>query len=247
VVIDEHLLALAPKISHEEAASLPLIGLTVLQNFEPFVNSHRSTIGKRVLIQGGSGGVGSFAVQYCKHELGMEVFATCSTKNIEFVRSLGADRVIDYTVERFEEVVKGCDVVLDTKAYMLEHRTVSSGVLKPGGHYIHLASSPNSPHKGDKDPLHLAIPESRIDRYLFKQAAYGFYNLLYRLGLSRYSYGYHFVHPDGNGLHTIAHLVDTGRVTAVIDSLYDMKDTAEAHRKVEEGHVRGKVVIKIEE
>eukprot|EP01034_Spumella_vulgaris_P027446 gene27446-34162_t len=249
VAIDENLLAIAPsKISSEEAASLPLVGLTVLQNFEPFVNSHHHTKNKRVLIQGGSGGVGSFAIQYCKHELGMEVYTTCSTKNVEFVRSLGADHVIDYTREAFEDVVRDCDVVFDTQAFRLEQRTVNSKVLKPGGHYINIASSPNNTSQhANSDPLHLAIPESRIDRFLYKQTAYGMYNLLYRVGLSRYSYGYHFVHPDGMGLQTICRLVNEDRVTAVIDSVYDMKDTPRAHQKVELGHVRGKVVIKIDQ
>ncbi len=118
-------------ISHIGAGSLPLVGLTVLQGFQQFVASHPDdTAGRRVLIQAGAGGLGSFAVQYCKNELGMRVYATCSEQNMDFVRSLGADEVINYATTRFEDMCEGMDVVFDPMAYMYEDRTFRSHVLE---------------------------------------------------------------------------------------------------------------------
>ena len=100
-------------------------------------NNYEPLKGKRILIQAGSGGVGSFAIQYCKHILGMYVLTTCSTKNISFVKSIGADFVIDYTKIEFDCGVAdigatNCDVVLDCKSYLYEKRTFcpDSKVLK---------------------------------------------------------------------------------------------------------------------
>ena len=130
--VNKSILAPAPQnISEVEAASLPLIGLTVLQGFQSFVLSrNHNTVGCKVLIQAGAGGLGSFAVQYCKHELGMMVFASCSASNSDFVRSLGADVVIDYKTEDFEDIAQGMDVVFDPVAYLYEDRTFRSSVLK---------------------------------------------------------------------------------------------------------------------
>ena len=133
VAVKEDYLAKAPSnISDIEAASLPLISLTVLQGFQSFVEHYKNqTGGKKVLIQAGAGGLGVFAIQYCKNELGMTVYTTCGTQNVDFVKNLGADVVIDYTKERFEDVAIGMDVVFDPMAYMYETRTFSSDVLKP--------------------------------------------------------------------------------------------------------------------
>lgn len=97
-------------LSHEEAASLPLVALTAWQALVTKANLHA---GQKVLIHAGSGGVGSIAIQIAKH-LDAEVVATTSTDNMPMVRALGADTVIDYRTEKFNEVVKDCDVVLDT-------------------------------------------------------------------------------------------------------------------------------------
>jgi len=131
-VVNHSIVVPAPKnITAIEAASLPLVGLTVLQGFRQFVEAHpNDTAGRKVLIQAGAGGLGTFAVQYCKHALGMQVFASCSAANTPFVQSLGADVTIDYKTQRFEEVCEGMDVVFDPVAYLYEHRTFNSNVLK---------------------------------------------------------------------------------------------------------------------
>lgn len=130
--IEESHLALAPSnVTTVQAGSLPLVSLTVLQATRSFIDYHRgNTAGRSVLIQAGSGGLGTFAIQYCKNELGMKVYATCGPSNVDFLKSLGADVVIDYTTQRFEEVAVGMDLVFDPMAYLYEERTFRSAVLK---------------------------------------------------------------------------------------------------------------------
>lgn len=130
--VDEDHLAPAPKsITAVEAASLPLISLTVIQSMKAFVDYHKgNTAGRSVLIQAGSGGLGTFAIQYCKNVLGMKVYTTCGASNAAFVKSLGADVAIDYKTQKFEEEAVGMDLVFDPMAYQYETRTLNSKVLK---------------------------------------------------------------------------------------------------------------------
>jgi NADPH:quinone reductase-like Zn-dependent oxidoreductase len=131
-VVDAQSVCKVPEnVSFIEAASVPLVGTTVLSGFRSFCAFHKGqTAGKRVLIQAGSGGLGSFAIQYCKHVLGMVVYTTCSSENLNFVRDLGADVAIDYLRERFEDVAVGMDVVFDSMSFLYERRTFNSKVLK---------------------------------------------------------------------------------------------------------------------
>jgi len=134
------------RMSLEDAASLPLVGLTVFQALQKAVDYERRNHqgadtsaplqGKKILIQAGAGGVGTFAIQYAKHVLGMHVATTASTGKSDFLKSLGADIVIDYRSTNFEDVIKDYDVVLDAMSWLYEARTLSSSVLKPSGHYI---------------------------------------------------------------------------------------------------------------
>ena len=132
VAVKQELLALAPtNLTANECASIPLVALTVVQALAPYLKSvNYESANKRVLIQAGAGGVGSFAVQYCKHILQMHVFATCSAMHIPMVKALGADIVIDYHHDDFTQIALGCDVVLDCKSYIYEERTLNSNVLK---------------------------------------------------------------------------------------------------------------------
>ncbi|WP_037605315.1 NADP-dependent oxidoreductase [Streptacidiphilus rugosus] len=128
VAVDRSLVAVKPEaLSFVEAASLPLVGLTAWQ---ALTEQSQVGPGTRVLIHGGAGGVGSVAVQLAKH-LGAEVVATASADSVELVRKLGADRVVDYRAEQFDEVVSDVDVVLDTIGGATQDR--SFRVLKPGG------------------------------------------------------------------------------------------------------------------
>ncbi|MFE3991529.1 NADP-dependent oxidoreductase [Streptomyces goshikiensis] len=142
VAVDESLVAAKPsRLTFEEAASLPLVALTALQALTEQADVRSGT---RVLIHGGAGGVGSAAVQIAKH-LGAEVVATAGSGSVELVRELGADRVIDYRTEKFEEVVSDVDVVLDTIGGETQER--SFGVLKSGGTLVSIVAVPDAEAK----------------------------------------------------------------------------------------------------
>ncbi|MFJ5636689.1 NADP-dependent oxidoreductase [Streptomyces goshikiensis] len=142
VAVDESLVAAKPsRLTFEEAASLPLVALTALQALTEQADVRSGT---RVLIHGGAGGVGSAAVQIAK-QLGAEVVATAGSGSVELVRGLGADRVIDYRTEKFEEVVSDVDVVLDTIGGKTQER--SFGVLKSGGTLVSIVAVPDAEAK----------------------------------------------------------------------------------------------------
>ena len=150
-------------VSHVEAAALALTGLTTLVALEDDAKLAR---GQRILIQGAAGGVGSFAVQYARH-VGAEVHATARLAHHDYVRSLGADVVLDYRGRPFEEVVADCDVVLDTVGGEVHRRSLS--VLKPGGVLVHIVAAP----KGVEPPagIRLVRPQVWRDRAHLRRIA----------------------------------------------------------------------------
>ena len=138
VAVDENLVAKKPEnLSFEEAASIPLVGLTSWQCLVDFADIKQ---GDKVLIHAGSGGVGSFAIQLAK-SFGAWVVTTCSTRNVEFVKSLGADKVIDYRNEDFTQVLADMDIVFDTLGGDIQ--TQSYDVLKEDGKLVSIASQPD--------------------------------------------------------------------------------------------------------
>ena len=193
-----------------------------------------------MLIQAGSGGVGSFAIQYCKHVLGMYVATTCSTGSVDLVRSLGADQVIDYTREDFTDVVKDFDCVFDPLPYVNEERTMRSSVLKAdGSHYIHIASSDPKLNPGDPgtDGLGAAIPEARLGNMVA---------LAYKHVKSWFSHvKFHsvFVFADQATLRQVSEAVASGKVKPVIDGEFLLAELAAAHDYVGTGHCHGKVLV----
>src|SRR6476619_3918579 len=134
IAIREDDVAIKPRaLSMEEAASIPLVGLTAWQALIERADLKK---GQKILIHAGSGGVGTFAIQLAKH-IGANVATTTSTANVELVKSLGADVVVDYKKDSFEEVVRDCDVVLNSLDG--ETLTKSLRVLKPGGNLISIS------------------------------------------------------------------------------------------------------------
>ena len=134
VAIDAGLVAVKPEsLTHVEAAALALVGLTGLVSVE---DTAKIKPGETILIQGGAGGVGGFAVQCAKHA-GATVFATTSARNLDYVRGLGADTAVDYEREDFTQVVPPCDVVFDTVGGVVQERSFS--VVKPGGRLVYIA------------------------------------------------------------------------------------------------------------
>ncbi|PIQ77338.1 hypothetical protein COV82_05015 [Candidatus Peregrinibacteria bacterium CG11_big_fil_rev_8_21_14_0_20_46_8] len=131
-------IAIKPKTAnHLESASLPLAGVSAVQGLLEHIKLQR---GQKILIHGGAGGIGSFAIELA-HYIGTEVYTTAHNEDAEYLKKLGADHVIDHRVQKFEDVVKGCDAVLDTVGGQTYMR--SFGVLKKGGTIVSLLEAPN--------------------------------------------------------------------------------------------------------
>jgi len=144
-------------LSHVDAAALALIGLTAINSVDDTLKLKK---GETILIQGGAGGVASFAIQFAKH-LGARVISTTSTGNVDYVKSLGADQVIDYKKEDFTKIGQICDAVFETVGG--ETATKSFSVLKPGGRAAFIASGPKAPvpERTDVQSLRPPVPRGR--------------------------------------------------------------------------------------
>jgi NADPH:quinone reductase-like Zn-dependent oxidoreductase len=225
-VVPESVLARKPsRLSHLEAAAIPLAALTAWQ---ALVNLGRLQAGQRVLIHAAAGGVGVFAVQIAK-ALGAYVAATAGPKNQEFLRELGADLPIDYRQERIEDKVAGYDVVLDGVGQSV---WVSSlRVLRPGGRLVTLT---------------IPIPEARSGKLrFFSTAIAGVLIGSLRALLAGKRLLVTQVQPRGGELEKITRLVESGKLRPVIDQIFTLGDIADAHRLSEGGHVRGKLAVKV--
>jgi alcohol dehydrogenase len=230
VPVKESSLALKPGgLTMEEAASIPLVGLT---GWQALVEKARLKRGQKVFIQAGSGGVGTFAIQLAKH-LGASVATTTSTANVALVKGLGADVVVDYKTQDFEDVLRDYDVVLNSQ----DGKTLDKSlrVLRGGGKLISI-SGPPDPEFGEE----IAAP--------------GFVKLVMRLlsagvrrRARRRSLAYSFLYMKANGaqLHEITRLIEAGAIRPVIDKVLPFESTNEALACVEAGRAKGKVVIKI--
>jgi NADPH:quinone reductase-like Zn-dependent oxidoreductase len=192
-------------ISHDKAAGVPLAGLTAWQGLFDHGNLQS---GQKVLIHAAAGGVGHFAVQFAKWK-GAHVIGTCSEDNIDFLFDLGADEVIDYKTEKFEEKLKDVDLVFDLVGGDTQKRSIS--VLKNGGMLVTIVQ----PVSGE---------EAKAKNIELK----GFMAL-----------------SSPEELQQIADLIDSGKVMPVISEIFSLQSAAEAHRKMEQGHVRGKLVLKV--
>jgi NADPH:quinone reductase-like Zn-dependent oxidoreductase len=158
VAIPAALVAKKPDgLSHIDAAALALTGLTAINAVEDTLKLQR---GETILIQGGAGGVAGFAIQFAKY-LGAKVITTCSAANVDYVRGLGADQVIDYNAQNFTRMVSGCDAVFDTVGGDVAKQ--SYAVLKPGGRAAFIASGAEAPKpdRSDVTALRPPVPRSR--------------------------------------------------------------------------------------
>jgi len=201
-------------ISFEEAAAIPIAGLTALQGLR---DKGRLQPGQKVLINGAAGGIGTFAVQIAK-AMGAEVTGVCSTGNIELVRSLGADRVIDYTREDFTQTAVRYDVVLDNVGNLSLSRL--RRVLTPSGRCA-LAGAPKT----------LPAALGRIAK-AFLWSPFLRQKLIFFIAKRR---------PDD--LQTVCELIEAGKLKPAIEKCYPLSQTADAIAYVETGHARAKIVI----
>ncbi|KRE80999.1 NADP-dependent oxidoreductase [Arthrobacter sp. Soil762] len=228
IAIAEADLALKPAtISMEEAGSLPLVALTAWQ---ALVERGNVRPGQKVLIHAGAGGVGSIAIQLAKH-LGATVATTASASNMDFVRELGADIVIDYRSQDFEQLLSGYDLVLDSLGG--ENLEKSLRVLKPGGKAIGIAGPPDpafAREAGLNPVLRLAI--SGLSAGIRRQAR--------KLGVS---YQFLFMRASGDQLRQITALIDDGALRPVVGRVFPFGQTVEALEGLEKGGIRGKAVV----
>jgi NADPH:quinone reductase-like Zn-dependent oxidoreductase len=231
ISIDEKDLALKPNnLSMNEAASIPLVGLTAWQALVEIANIKK---GQKVFIQAGSGGVGTFAIQLAKH-LGATVATTTSAANSALVKSLGADIVIDYKSEDFETKLKDYDLVLhsnrDTKILAKSFR-----ILKSGGKLISLVGPPTPEFATE-----IGLPW--YFKFVTKLLSFSAKS---KATKSNTDYSFLFMRADGNQLSQITKLIESGIIKPVIDKVFPFEQTNDALAYVETGRAKGKVVVKV--
>jgi NADPH:quinone reductase-like Zn-dependent oxidoreductase len=230
VAVKEASLALKPKgLTMEEAASVPLAALTAWQ---ALVEKGQLKKGQKVFIQAGSGGVGTLAIQLAKH-LGARVATTTSTANVALVKSLGADIVIDYKTQAFEEVLRDCDVVLNSQDG--EALEKSLRVLKAGGKLVSISGPPDPAFGKD-------IGASGFMRLMMRLLSWRVRRKARSRGIG---YTFLFMKASGSQLREITRLFDAGAIRPVVDRVFPFESTNEALAYVEAGRAKGKVVVKI--
>ncbi len=230
VAVKEASVAIKPKnLTMEEAASIPLVGLTAWQ---ALVEKARLQKGQKVFIQAGSGGVGTFAIQLAKH-LGATVATTTSAGNAALVKSLGADVVVDYKKDNFEEKLSGYDLVLNSQ----DGKTLakSLGVLKAGGSLISISGPPDLQFAQD-------IKAPWVVKQVMRALGFGVRRQAQRLQVG---YAFLFMKASGSQLRQITPLIESGAIRPVVDKVFPFASTNEAMAYVESGRAKGKVVIKL--
>jgi NADPH:quinone reductase-like Zn-dependent oxidoreductase len=219
-VSEERAIALKPaNVSFEQAAAVPIAAITALQALR---DKGHVKAGQKVLINGASGGVGTFAVQIAK-SYGSEVTGVCSTKNVELVRSLGADHVVDYTREDFTKGTEHYDLIVDNVSThsMSDYRRV----LSPNGNFVMIGSTTTGHWFGW---LELPLEAWILSPFMSQK------------------FGMMLADLNKDDLAVLGELMQSGKVTPVIDRTYKLSEAADALRYVEKGHARGKVVLTVD-
>jgi NADPH:quinone reductase-like Zn-dependent oxidoreductase len=215
VSVPENALALKPdNLSFEEAAAVPMAGVTALQGLR---DKGKIQQGQKVLIYGASGGVGTFAVQVAK-SFGAEVTAVCSTRNLEIVSSIGADHVIDYTKENFNDIEQSFDLIVGVNGY--QPISAYKRALRPNGIFVHVGGS-------GSQMFQVMVKGPWISMTGSKKMS----SFLQRANLKDLIY--------------MKELLEAGKVKPVIDRSFPLNEIKEAFRYFEQGHAQGKVVITV--
>ncbi len=230
ISMNEHDVAIKPKeLTMEEAASIPLVGLTAWQALIERANLKK---GQKVFIQAGSGGVGTIAIQLAKH-VGAIVATTTSTANSDLVKRLGADIVIDYKKDDFETILHEYDLVLNSQGG--ETLEKSLRVLKPGGTLISISGPPDPDFAKE-------IGASWIVGLLMRLLSY---RIRKKAKRQQVRYSFLFMRASGEQLRELGSLIDSGIIRPVVDRVFPFEATNEALAYVEKGRAKGKVVIKV--
>ena len=229
-VVPESAAALKPaNLDFVQAASIPMVGLT---SWQALKDRARLKPGQKLFVPAGSGGIGTFAIQLAKY-LGAKVGTTTSTGNVDLVRSLGADEVIDYKKQQFEQVLRGYDAVLGTVRGDAIEKSLQ--ILKPGSTVVSLIG-----------PLDAAFARARGLNF-FMVFLFGLMSrkIMRRAGKRGATYSFLFVHPDGKQLGEIGELLKAGHIRPVIDKVFPFEQAKEALAYLEKGRAKGKVVVQI--
>jgi len=230
ISMNEDAVAIMPKnLTMEEAASIPLVGLTAWQALVERANLKK---GQKVLIHAGSGGVGTFAIQLAKH-LGATIATTTSAGNLDLVKRLGADTAIDYKTTDFEKVLGDYDVVLNSLG--TETLNKSLKVLKPGGKLISISGPPDPDFAKDMEASWILRQVMRLLSYRIRKNA----------KRRRVGYSFLFMRASGDQLREITSLIDAGTIRPVVDRVFPFESTKEAMAYVEQGRAKGKVIVKV--
>ncbi|MED2846248.1 NADPH:quinone reductase [Bacillus toyonensis] len=230
IAIHEDDIALKPKnLTFEEAASIPLVGLTSYQALHDIMQLQK---GQKIVIHAGSEGVGTFAIQLAKI-MGATVTTTASEAGANLVKSLGADEMINYKTEKFEDILKGYDAVFDTIGGTTLEK--SFNIIKSGGNIVSVSGMPNA--------------------RFGKEFGSGFFKtLLFSLASKKLTalekkhnaqYSFLFMKPSGDQLRTIADYIEAGKIKPVIDRVFPFEDAQKAMEYSESGRAKGKIIVKI--
>ncbi|MFE0566803.1 NADP-dependent oxidoreductase [Priestia megaterium] len=230
IAIHEDDIALKPKnLSFEEAASIPLVGLTSYQALTDILQLKK---GQKILIQAGAGGVGTFAIQLAKL-MGATVATTASEAGANLVKSLGADEIINYKTEKFEEILKNYDAVFDTLGDEILEK--SFGIIKDGGKLVSVSGLPNA--RFGKE-----YGSGFFKTLLFSAASHKLTGLEKKHNVQ---YTFLFMKPSGEQLRIIANFIETGKIKPIIDKVFSFKDAQKAMEYAESGRAKGKIILKI--
>ena len=230
IAISENDIALKPKnVSMEEAATFPLVALTVWQAFVEKANLKK---GQKVFIQAGSGGVGTIAIQLAKH-LGATIATTTSPDNFDLVKSLGADIVIDYKTQDFETILKNYDFVLNSQDGKTLEKSLR--ILRSGGKVVSISGPPDTDFAKE------------IGLSWFMKTAIFFLSRKAKKQAKKLNVDYSFLFMQANGkqLSEIGKLIEAGVIRPIIDKVFSFEQTNEAMSYVASGRARGKVIVKL--
>ncbi|MGG5738154.1 MULTISPECIES: NADP-dependent oxidoreductase [Bacillus cereus group] len=230
IAVHEDDIALKPKnLTFEEAASIPLVGLTSYQALHDIMQLQK---GQKILIHAGSGGVGTFAIQLAKI-MGATVTTTASEAGANLVKSLGADEIINYKTENFEEILTNYDAVFDTIGGTTLEK--SFNIIKSEGNIVSVSGMPNA--------------------RFGKEFGSGFFKtLLFSLASKKLTslekkhnaqYSFLFMKPSGDQLRTIANYIEAGKIKPVIDRVFPFEDAQKAMEYSESGRAKGKIIVKM--
>ncbi|MGA8853188.1 MAG: NADP-dependent oxidoreductase [Christiangramia sp.] len=225
VAVDSKVVAHKPEnVTFEKAASLPLTGLTAIQALEK-VDLKKDD---RILIHAGSGGVGSFAVQYAKAK-GAIVYTTTSSTNLDWVKALGADRVIDYKNEDYKEVANNLDIVFDTLGN--DYTFEAFDIIKKGGRVTTIVGPPDAESAKEMGMKNYEMPE-KLNKLIEEKSA---------------KYRHTWMQPNAGQLKEIKEMVEDRTIRPIIDLVYSFEDAVKAFEYLATGRAQGKVIVSLAE